>query len=89
MGLLRDNLQPTDFADADCRVTDWTPFKGYNGCNAYRLWMCKCTHHWFQRHEWAYEGRNQTEMDEWLYVGYHHRKEHAPHYKTAPDVRDL
>lgn len=87
--LLRDNLQPTDFADADCRVTDWVPFEGHGGCNGYRIWVCKCTYHWFQRHEWSFEGRNQTEMGERLYTGHHHRRQHEQQYKPAPDTRDI
>lgn len=87
MPLLRDNLQPTDFADADCRVTEWMPF-GHAGAEAYRIWMCRCTHHWFQRHEWSYEGRNQTQIDDWIYSGYDPRRQWAGHYKLAPDLRD-
>lgn len=69
MGVLRDNLQPTDFADAVCRVSDWTPHP-YYGLKEVRVWLCKCGSHWFQRHEWAREGVNSTELDEWIYSGY-------------------
>lgn len=87
--LLRDNLQPTDFADSDCRVTDWVPFDGHGGVNAYRIWVCRCTHHWFQRHEWAKTGANQTEINEWIYNGYFPRRVFDAHFKPAPDMRDL
>lgn len=69
MGVLRDNLEPTDFADAVCRVTDWHPHPHF-GMTAYRIWLCNNSGHWFQRHEWAVEGRNQTRLDEWLYSGF-------------------
>lgn len=84
MPLLRDNLQPTDFADAIVRVTPITPFEGFNGCNAFRIWMVKCTHHWFQRHEWFYEGRNQSEIDDWIYVGHHLHKRFPDHMIDPP-----
>ena len=89
MALLRDNLQPTDFADADCRVTDWMPFDGHGDCNGYRIWVCRCTAHWFQRHEWSYAGRNKTQIDDWLYNGHYPRKAWDYHFKPAPDVRDI
>lgn len=89
MALLRDNLQPTDFADADCRVTEWVPFDGHGGITGYRIWMCKCTHHWFQRHEWAVEGKNQTRIDDWIYSGYDWRRTWTGDWLPAPDVRDL
>lgn len=69
MGVLRDNLQPTDFADAVCRVSNWTPHP-YYGFSHVRVWLCKCGNHWFQRHEWARRDANQTDLDEWIYSGY-------------------
>jgi len=84
MPLLRDNLQPTDFADADCRITDWHDFTGTLGEDAYRIWMCKCGSHWFQRHEWRYTGRNFTDMQEWIYSGYSPRRTWDNHFKEAP-----
>lgn len=69
MGVLRDNLQPTDFADAECRVSDWRPHP-YYGYSHVRVWLCKCGHHWFQRHEWAREGANSTQVDDWIYSGF-------------------
>lgn len=83
MAILRDNLEPTDFADADCRVTDWQDFESGRdaGPIAYRIWICKCTNHWFQRHEWQYAGRNSTEIEQWLYSGYYPRKQFREHEK--------
>lgn len=78
-GLLRDNLQPTDFANADCRVTDWMPF-GHHGCPAYRVWRCLCGGHQFQRHEWQREGANSTQVDDWIYTGFNRNARHDPHY---------
>ena len=69
MGVLRDNLQPTDFADAVCRVSDWRSF-GHYGYSHVRVWLCKCGYHWFQRHEWAEDGRNSTKIDDWIYSGF-------------------
>lgn len=81
MGVLRDNLQPTDFADAVCRVSQWTPFKHY-GYTANRVWLCKCGGHWFQRHEWAEEGRNATQIDEWIYAGFSLTRTFGPQWTT-------
>lgn len=69
MGVLRDNLEPTDFANAECKVSEWKDF-GYHEYSANRVWLCRCGGHWFQRHEWAEDGRNQTRTDAWLYAGY-------------------
>jgi hypothetical protein len=69
MGVLRDNLEPTDFADAVCRVSPWHPF-GHYGYSENRVWLCRCGGHWFQRHEWAQDGKNHTQTDPWIYVGY-------------------
>ena len=69
MGILRDNLQPTDFADAVCRVSSWKTF-GFHGYSENRVWLCRCGGHWFQRHEWAEDGKNQTRIDPWIYAGY-------------------
>lgn len=77
MGVLRDNLEPTDFADAVCRVTDWRPYP-YYGMTAYRIWTCNNSGHWFQRHEWAVDGRNQTSLDEWLYTGFSKTRKFNP-----------
>jgi hypothetical protein len=87
--LLRDNLQPTDFADAICRVTQWMPFDGHNGETGYRIWICRCTHHWFQRHEWSKAGANQTEVQDWIYVGYSPRRQFDAHLIPSPDMRDI
>lgn len=89
--LLKKNFEPTDFADADCRVTewyDWTYFDGEIG--AYRIWICKCGNgHWFQRHEWRYDRRNQTDIDGWIYSGYFPRREWRGHFDPAPDMREI
>lgn len=66
--ILKNNMQPTDFADADCRLTDWMDFNAY-GYRSYRIWLCKAGNHWFERHEWLREGKNDTSLDEWLYRG--------------------
>lgn len=63
--LLKRGLQPTDFADSDCRVSEWREFLHY-GIKAYRVWVCRSGMFWFQRHEWQREGRNQTELDPWI-----------------------
>jgi hypothetical protein len=85
MSLLRNNFQPTDFADADCRVTEWNKFDGYNGVNGYRIWVCKCGGgYWFQRHEWTREGRNSSEMDDWIFSSYSPYRKWGGHYLPAP-----
>lgn len=78
MGVLRDNLQPTDFADAVCKVSGWTahPYYGYESV---RVWLCKCGNHWFQRHEWAKAGVNSTELDEWIYAGFSNTRKFPAH----------
>lgn len=81
--MLRDNLQPTDFADAEVRVTDWRDYPHY-GNTAYRIWECRCTNWWFQRHEWAKEGRNSTDVEDWILQGYYPRKQFDAHMKPAP-----
>ena len=81
MGVLRDNLQPTDFADAECRVSNWTPHP-YYGLKEVRIWLCKCGPHWFQRHEWARDGLNSTELDEWIYAGFSNTRKFPEHMKT-------
>jgi hypothetical protein len=78
MGVLRDNLEPTDFADAVCRVSDWKEF-GHHGYSAVRVWLCRCGFHWFQRHEWAEDGRNQTRVDPWLYTGFSNTRKFPSH----------
>ena len=88
--LLKKNFEPTDFADADCRVTPWMPFDGYNGTNGYRIWICKCgAGYWFQRHEWTKEGRNSTELDEWLFAGYSPGRTFDVHLIEAPIIEDF
>lgn len=85
MPLLKDSLEPTDFADADCRVTDWMPFKGHGDANGYRIWVCRCGRgYWFQRHEWTKEGQNSTEMDQWIFSGYSPFRRWDGHYQPAP-----
>ena len=85
--LLRDNLQPTDFADAEVRVSEWAPFP-HHDCTAVRVWVCRCTNWWFQRHEWAKEGRNSTEIEPWILYGYFPRKQWDTHMKPAPKDYD-
>jgi len=89
MGILRDNLQPTDFADADCRVTEWYDFDGHIA-NGYRIWLCKCGGgYWFQRHEWTRPGKNSTEMDGWIFSGYWPRRMWDAHYKPASESEEI
>jgi hypothetical protein len=83
MPLLRDKLQPTDFADADCRVSGWVPFE-HHGALAYRVWECKCSAYWFQRHEWQIAGKNQTRFDDWLFSGYYPNRRWPVHMQPAP-----
>lgn len=88
--LLKKSFEPTDFSDADCRVTRWMPFKGHDDVNGYRIWVCKCGNgYWFQRHEWSREGKNQTDIDDWLFVGYSPRRAWDDHYEPAPDLTGL
>jgi hypothetical protein len=86
--LLRDNLQPTDFADAVVRVSDWHHADFYTA-TAVRVWICKCSAHWFQRHEWQAKGRNETTLDDWIYSGYYPHKRWPEHYKPAPQEDKL
>ena len=83
MPLLRDNLQPTDFADAEVRVSGWH-HDDFHTATAVRVWVCKCSAFWFQRHEWQKSGSNSTQMDGWLFSGYHPYKRWPVHMKPAP-----
>lgn len=84
MPLLKNNLEPTDFGDADCRVTRWVPFNG-TIADGYRIWMCLCGRgYWFQRHEWSVPGRNSTDMDEWIFTGYWPNRKWPAHMVPAP-----
>lgn len=85
--MLRGNLQPTDFADAEVRVSEWHHDDFYQ-FNAVRVWVCRCSNWWFQRHEWARAGANSTEMNEWILQGYYPRKEWPTHMKPAPKDYD-
>ena len=85
--MLRGNLQPTDFADAEVRVSDWHDFN-HSGCTAYRVWVCRCSSWWFQRHEWAIDGRNSTRLDEWILNGYWPHRQWQSHLKAAPKDYD-
>lgn len=86
--MLRDNLQPTDFADAEVRVGEWWHSDFYGGANACRVWVCRCTNWWFQRHEWSFNDRNSTQIDPWILYGYYPRKQWEPHFKPAPKDYD-
>jgi hypothetical protein len=91
--LLRDNLQPTDFADAEVRVSDWVAVEGKPGwegkmVEGYRVWECRCSNWWFLRHEWARPGRNSTEIDPWILSGYWPRRQWAAHMTPAPKDYD-
>lgn len=89
MPLLKKNFEPTDFADAECRVTGFAPFESPHAV-AYRIWVCRCGEgYWFQRHEWAKEGRNSTEMGEWLFTGYSPRRAFPAHMIDAPELEDI
>lgn len=81
--MLRDNLQPTDFANAICKVSPWVSYEAH-GVSGYRIWECSCGAYWFQRHEWSVPGQNSTKMDEWIFQGYFPRKTHAAHMVPAP-----
>jgi len=89
--LLKGNFQPTDFADADCRVTGWVPYSGPSaGTTGYRVWACKCGGgYWFQRHEWTKEGRNSTELDEWIFSGYSPFRRWSEKMTTASNDTDI
>lgn len=85
--LLKKNLEPTDFTDADCRVSSWVPYSGpAASVTGYRVWVCKCGGgYWFQRHEWTKEGRNSTELDQWIFSGYSPFRRWGTHYQPAPE----
>lgn len=68
--MLRDGLQPTDFADAKVGVSAWRPFEHY-GKTAVRVWTCRTNGWWFHQHEWAIAGKNSTEKDGWILYGYY------------------
>jgi hypothetical protein len=88
--LLKKNFEPTDFADADCRVTEWADFDGFNDVTGYRIWECRCGGGWwFQRHEWSRKDQNMTEMENWIFSGYHPRRTFLPHMTPAPDLSDI
>jgi len=80
--LLRDNLQPTDFADAELRVSDWHDGDYFN-CRAVRIWCCRCGNFWFQRHEWQPKAGNATVLDDWIFTGHYHRKLWSPSMRPA------
>lgn len=88
--LLKGNLQPTDFADAECKVSPWVWVEGRPewanspDIKGYRIWVCRCSAYWFQRHEWARSGRNSTEMQEWIFSGYRPYGRFDPHMLPAP-----
>lgn len=86
--LLKKNLEPTDFADAECRVSEWKDYPHFNMVSM-RVWVCRCTAHWFHRHEWLAEGENQSRLDDWQYYGYFPHKRWEPHLKPAPNTDDL
>lgn len=88
MSPLKGNLQPTDFADSEVRVGNWHYADFYNA-NACRVWICRCTNWWFQRHEWAHEGRNSTTMDPWILSGYWPNRKWPAHMQPAPEDYDL
>lgn len=84
---LKGNMQPTDFADADCRVSPWVWVTGWDHApwiKGYRIWVCRCSAFWFQRHEWARSDRNSTELDDWIFTGHRHSGTFAPHMLPAP-----
>ncbi len=88
--LFKKHLEPTDFADSECRVTEWVPFPGkindvYVYPTAYRIWRCRAGRHWFQRHEWSYPDRNSTSVDDWIYNGSSISYRFNPHERLATD----
>jgi len=87
--LLKKNIEPTDFADADCRVTIWKPFDAFN-TNGVRIWVCKCGNgYWFQRHEWSKPNANETEMDDWIFAGFSPFRKWPEHMIPAPNMDDV
>lgn len=72
--LLKNSMEPTDFSDSVCRVSDWVEGDFYSA-SAYRIWLCRSGYHWFQRHEWARSRKNSSMLDEWVYSGYSRAKE--------------
>lgn len=91
--LLKNNMQPTDFADSECRVSEWVEPSGAPWAGslvvAYRVWECRCSAYWFHRHEWLKQGENQSQMDDWQFYGYHPRRTFAAHMKPAPNLEDV
>jgi hypothetical protein len=87
MPLLRDGFQPTDFADADCRVGSWWHHDFHGLYSACRVWVCKCGKgYWFQRHEWVKVGANETSMDDWIFAGYSPDRAWPAHMVPAPEM---
>ena len=86
--LLKGNLQPTDFADSECRVSPWV-WVSWEAASGYRVWSCRCSGFWFQRHEWARPGRNSTEVEPWIFSGYHPHRRFEAHLIPAPPEDDL
>jgi hypothetical protein len=81
---LRDSLEPTDFADADCRVSPWVDYPHF-GNRMMRVWVCKCGGgYWFQRHEWQRTERNSTDLDNWIFAGYWPLRQWGAHMTPAP-----
>lgn len=84
-GLLRDSLQPTDFADADHRVGNWYFADFYGPVTGCRVHMVRTGGHWFQRHEWSRLDRNSTDLDDWLYLGHRPFKPWPTHFVPYAD----
>lgn len=86
--MFKKHLEPTDFADSDCRVTDWLGHGDWHGKEMrYRIWVCKVGKgHWFQRHEWWETGKNSTEVQDWIYSGYHPSRQFEEGDMPAPDL---
>jgi hypothetical protein len=91
--LLKGNLQPTDFADAVCKVSPWVWVDGAwdhaPWIKGYRVWVCRCSNFWFQRHEWARTDRNSTETDAWIFSGHRHNGQFPAHMIPVPEEDNL
>lgn len=49
--------------DPECRVSPW---RHVEGLPPFRIWICRTSLGWFQRHEWQVQGRNSTDMEDWI-----------------------
>lgn len=72
--MFKKDLEPTDFAESELRVTKWCDFSPDYApyLKQYRIWVCRVGRgYWFQRHEWSRSDRNSTDLEKWIFYGYY------------------